>query len=70
MSATGPHREIERRFLLRQAPALAFERVLHIRQFYTARDPRRGYVVRFRRIAEAGGAVTASRRTRPPTVLA
>ena len=48
MSDGTPHREAERRFLLRQLPQMPFDRVLRLRQFYTLCDLDRKYSARFR----------------------
>ena len=48
MNDRGPHREAERRFLLRQLPEISCDRVLHLRQFYTQCDAERKYSARFR----------------------
>ncbi len=47
--AVQARREIERRFLLRACPDVAYREVLDIRQFYTVWDRPRAYAVRFRR---------------------
>lgn len=48
MPPNAPHREAERRFLLRQIPDLPFARSLRLRQFYTLLDQDRKYSARFR----------------------
>ena len=48
MTAGGPQREAERRFLLRQRPEIPYDRVLQLRQFYILLDPERKYSARFR----------------------
>jgi len=52
MTAGGPQREAERRFLLRQLPEIPFERMLRLRQFYTLVDGNRKYSARFRLVED------------------
>ena len=48
----APQREAERRFLLHQCPAITFDRILQMRQFYILRDATRSYTARFRLITD------------------
>lgn len=52
MTADTPHREAERRYLLRQLPAIPCARRLRLRQFYTQLAVDRKYSTRFRLVED------------------